>query len=170
MALVLPSTFFIPIGIIIVAIASYWIIIRGIVFHKWQKQKLKDWPKENKSYFNFKRFREYHGELVPIYKFIVGLICCICCIIMLFALSQIYRNYQTEETTYQQYITEYNTLTEILNTTTDVVNSEVYLRINEYNKEITAFKAQYNIPNWSYNFTGNFNWNELNIINIKDES
>lgn len=170
MALVLPSYFFVPICLVIIYILCYWIGVRLIWFKIWQNAELDGEDEIDKQYYNYRRFKNWHDESIVIIKVIIVIACIITCIFPAVSLHQVYKNHVVEETTYNQYLTEYNTLNDILTSTTDVVNSEVYLRVNEYNKEVSEFKSQFNNPKWSYNFTGQFNWNELNMIDIKGES
>ena len=168
MALILPSYFIIPICLVIIYILCYWIGVRLIWFKLWQKKEIED--EKDKQYYNYKRFKDWHNEETIFIKAAIIILSLITCVFLAVSLHQIYRNHVIEETTYNEYLTEYDTLNSILKSTTDVVNSEVYLRVNEYNKEVSEFKSQFNNPKWSYNFTGQFNWNELNTIDIKGES
>ena len=167
MALVLPAYLIIPICFIIAYIICYHIGLR-IWFTIWRKSEIEN--DKDKEYYNFKRFKDWHSEGVILIRILFTVVLIFTCVFPSMALHQIYKNHSMEATTYQQYLTEYDTLNDILNSTTDVVNSDVYLRVNEYNKEISKFKSQFNNPKWSYNFTGKLNWNELNMIDIKGES
>lgn len=91
-------------------------------------------------------------------------------IISLIGVVGIYENHICEPIVYEQYKVEYATITNILDKSEDVVNSDVYLRANDYNKEITKLKEASINPNYKFNFTGDYDWSALPTVEIKEKS
>lgn len=73
----------------------------------------------------------------------------------------------SEPTLYAERVSEYKTITSILNNSTDVVNSDVYLKAIEYNSNIEGTKAMLENPSYSI-FASNCdcNWASLPLIEI----
>ena len=73
----------------------------------------------------------------------------------------------SEPTLYAERVSEYNTITSILNNSTDVVNSDVYLKAIEYNSNIEGTKAMLENPSY-YIFASHCNcdWASLPLIEI----
>lgn len=73
----------------------------------------------------------------------------------------------TESSIYAERISEYNTITNILNNTTDVVNSDVYLKAIEYNSNIEGTKAMLENPSYSiFASHCDCDWANLPLIEI----
>lgn len=156
--------------IVLAVIAVYWLIARFIACPLYSNWKAK--VEEDEWYLRRKwsHFTD-HFEV----WFVISVVATF--VIILFMVigigiteGQIYENHQMEACTYATYETEYNNLNSIIETSTDLVNTDIYSRINEYNKEVTAFQSQYNTPAFAFNFTGECNWNDLQLITLKEKS
>lgn len=72
-----------------------------------------------------------------------------------------------EPSLYAEQVSEYNTITAILNNSTDVVNSEIYLKAIEYNDDVQWTKAILNNPKFSIFASGcKCDWASLPLIEI----
>ena len=147
------------------------VIFNFIAFRLWRSYRIKrDKNKHEPNWYDLTYFKE---------KFVgtdIGLtiIAIVCFAIMVGGLLvcgiQAYQNTKVEHIYFENYETEYNTLVNIADTTEDLVNTGIYLRINEYNKEISRLQAQYNDKNFSMNFSGDCDWNEMPLINLGGKS
>lgn len=73
----------------------------------------------------------------------------------------------TESSIYAERISEYKTITSILNNSTDVVNSDVYLKAIEYNSNIEGTKAMLESPSYSiFASHCDCDWASLPLIEI----
>ena len=73
----------------------------------------------------------------------------------------------SEPTLYAERVSEYNTITSILNNSTDVVNSDVYLKAIEYNSNIESTKAMLENPSYSiFASHCDCDWANLPLIEI----
>lgn len=73
----------------------------------------------------------------------------------------------SEPTLYAERVSEYKTITSILNNTTDVVNSDVYLKAIEYNSNIEGTKAMLENPSYSiFASHRDCDWANLPLIEI----
>ena len=169
MALVVPAVRYCW-WIVIAAIAIYWLAARFVacpLYTTWKAKVEKD------DWYLKRKWHRFTNEFET--WFIVSAVATgIAVLFMVIGIgiteAQIYENHQLESYTYAMYKTEYNTLNRIIKTSTDLVNTDIYSRINEYNKEVTAFHSQYNTPAFAFNFTGECNWNDLQLITLKEKS
>ena len=73
----------------------------------------------------------------------------------------------TESSTYAERVSEYKTITSILNNSTDVVNSDVYLEAIEYNRTIESTKVMLENPSYSiFASHCDCDWASLPLIEI----
>ena len=121
--------------IVIAAIAVYWLIARFIacpLYSNWKTKVKKDeWYLKHKwSHFTDDFEVWFVVSVVATWVTILFMI-----IGIGITEGQIYENHQMEACTYATYETEYNNLNSIIETSTDLVNTDIYSRINEYNKD-----------------------------------
>lgn len=156
--------------IILVAIAVYWLIARFIACPLYSNWKAK--VEEDEWYLQRKwsHFKNDFEVWFIISEVVTGITVLFMVIGIGMTEGQIYENHQMEACTYAIYENEYNNLNNIIETSTDLVNTDIYSRINEYNKEVTAFQSQYNTPAFAFNFTSECNWNDLQLITLKGKS
>ncbi len=156
--------------IILAVIVVYWLIARFIacpLYSNWKVKVEKDeWYLQRK----WNHFKNDFEVCFIISEVVTGIVVLFMVIGIGMTEGQIYENHQMEAYTYAMYETEYNNLNNIIETSTDLVNTDIYFRINEYNKEVTAFQSQYNTPAFAFNFTGKCNWNDLQLITLKEKS
>ena len=82
--------------------------------------------------------------------------------------STIVKNRAAEVPTYEALQAEYITLFDALSNSKDVINQDVYLAINDYNARASKSIAYSHQPQYSYNFTGKVDWDQLSIISIPE--
>lgn len=156
--------------IVLAAIAIYWLIARFIACPLYSNWKAKV---EEDEWYLRRKWSHFTDDFDV--WFVVSVVATwVTILFMVIGIGitegQIYENHQMEACTYATYETEYNNLNSIIETSTDLVNTDIYSRINEYNKEVTAFHSQYNTPAFAFNFTGECNWNDLQLITLKGKS
>ena len=167
MCLILPNEIAIAIGFVLLPLI-FFLVCRFLVYPLWRRRQMRKHGNDE-WYGQWSRFTDDNGVFWGglIVTLAGCLIAIICLIVMGVGLSN---NHALEPQTYAAYKTEYNSLTEIIETTDDLVNTNIYMRINEYNKEIAAFQSQYNNPSLRFNFTGDYDWNALQLITLEGGS
>ncbi len=71
-----------------------------------------------------------------------------------------------EPSNYETMIVQGETIREALDSTTDVVNTDLYIKAVDYNSELTTIKTKYNDPKCRFNFSGDYDWNDIELIEI----
>ena len=83
--------------------------------------------------------------------------------------SKINNNRINEGARYEQAIIEAVTITDALEVSEDIVNTDLYVNAVDYNANLAEMKAMYNNPHYKVNFTGRYDWNVLEYISLKQE-
>jgi len=94
-----------------------------------------------------------------------SIVCALCVIWFLLALFALIDTINGESVMFAQRQAEYKTVVNILETSTDVVNSDIYVKAFEYNSLIT--KTQTAIHNPAYSIMSHFlkcDWDSLPLI------
>ena len=113
---------------------------------------------------------QFHLHLEDTYAGLILIIIFIACLIMFIIvfffgfIGQI----NEEEITYAQRQAEYKTIVNILETSNDVVNSDIYLKAFEYNSIITQTQKAIHDP--AYSIMAHFlkcDWDSLPLIELK---
>ena len=97
--------------------------------------------------------------------FILIIICALCVIWFLLALFSLIDTINGESVMFAQRQAEYKTIVNILGTSTDVVNSDIYVKAFEYNSSITEMQTA--IHNPAYSIMTHFlkcDWDSLPFI------
>lgn len=107
----------------------------------------------------------YFGFEYELIELILTIICFICVVWFLIALFMLIDAVNGESVMFAQRQAEYKTITNILETSTDVVNSDIYVKAFEYNSLIT--ETQTAIHNPAYSIMTHFlkcDWDSLPLI------
>ena len=81
----------------------------------------------------------------------------------------IHENKAMEPAVYEKMIICGDTYRDALEHSTDIINTDLYLDIVEYNEQLTMIKSSSKIPNYSFNFSGDYDWDALEYIDLIKE-
>ena len=101
------------------------------------------------------------------FSFIATIIMTLCVICFLITTCCCIDTIVNEDAIYAKRLTEYNTLTNIIKTSTDVVKDGIYEKILEYNTNIISTQQKINNP--AYSIMSQFlkcDWNSLSTITL----
>ena len=101
------------------------------------------------------------------FSFIAAIIMALCVICFLITTGCCIDTIVNEDAIYAKRLTEYNTLTNIIKTSTDVVKDGIYEKILEYNTNIISTQQKINSP--AYSIMSHFlkcDWNSLSTITL----
>lgn len=83
---------------------------------------------------------------------------------ILFCSTTIYQNRMKEPILYNTIIVEQKSIKDCLNSTNDIINTELYTKAIDFNKKLTDIKDRSKNPNYKLNFTGDYNWEDIDFI------
>lgn len=164
------STLYIILAIILIAIIIALIPI--VKWYKWKinlkakiKAKKKDtWYKYCNVDYSF--FYWIKGINVAMFAFGIGFALAMA-IYLCLPFREIYSNRVNEPFRYSAAIAEAKTLTEVLDVSEDIVNTDLYIRVVDYNTNLASIKSKFNNNDFRLNFSGNYDWNSLESIELK---
>ena len=147
---------------------SIFFIVLPMIMHKRYK---KTWAKE-KTYWAPSSFFEYiFGDKIPMgISFISGIICIVlasCSII--YDTATVISNRYEEPAIYELYIERGKVISDSIEVSNDIINTDLYNNAISYNTGLAEIKAKYADPRFSMNFTGNYDWNTIPYIDLKGE-
>ena len=140
---------------------------------KWKKWKIleKEYEKENR----YRPYSDYHysfdswladNSRALISVALALLLIMIGSISFYFDADIAWDNRRKEPSNYETMIVQGETIREALDSTTDVVNTDLYIKAIDYNSELTTIKTKYNDPKCRFNFSGDYDWNNIKLIEI----
>ena len=110
------------------------------------------------------------GGLSSFISLLIGAALVILGVISLFGnVVNIRENKIMEPVIYEKMIVCGDTYRDALEHSTDIINTELYLDIVKYNEQLTMIKSTSKIPNYSFNFSGDYDWNALEYIDLIKE-
>ena len=163
-------TYEIILDLIALLLAAVLIIVPVI---KWKKWKIleKEYEKENR----YRPYSDYHysfdswlkdNSRALISVALAVLLIMVGSINFYFDVDTVWNNRCKEPSNYETMIVQGETIREALGSTTDIVNTDLYIKAIDYNSELTTIKAKCNDPKYSINFSGNYDWNNIKLIEI----
>lgn len=72
-----------------------------------------------------------------------------------------------EPVTYQEYLMTQKTLQEAINDSEDIINTDLYLRAVDFNKELASIQFAQADSRYSMSFSGEVDWSKIQPINIE---
>ena len=149
-------------------ILSVFFIVLPMIMHKLYR---KTWDKE-KTYWAPSGFFEYIFEdKIPMgISFISGIICIVlasCSII--YDTATVISNRYEEPAIYELYVERGKVISDSIEVSNDIINTELYNNAISYNTGLAEIKAKYTDPNFSMNFTGDYDWSTIPYISLKGE-
>ena len=147
---------------------TIFLIILPIVMYK---QYRKECDKE-KTYWTPDSFWEYiFGNKIAMgLSFVAGIV------FFIFAICSttydaciVVSNRYEEPAIYEQYVERGKVISDSIEVSNDIINTELYNNAISYNTGLAEIKAKYTDPNFSMNFTGNYDWSTIPYISLKGE-
>lgn len=149
-------------------VLSIFFIVLPMIMHKRYK---KIWAKQ-KTYWVPSNFFEYIFGDTPSMgiSFLSGVVFIILssCFIVYDAAIVVSNRYE-EPAIYEQYVERGKVISDSIEVSNDIINTELYNNAISYNTTLAEIKAKYTDPNFSMNFTGNYDWSTIPYISLKGE-
>ena len=149
-------------------VLSIFFIVLPMIMHKRYR---KTWDTE-KTYWAPSSFFEYIFEdKIPMgISFISGIICIVlasCSII--YDTATVISNRYEEPAIYELYVERGKVISDSIEVSNDIINTELYNNAISYNTTLAEIKAKYTDPRFEMNFTGDYDWNTIPYIDLKGE-
>ena len=153
--------------IFFIALSIFFIVFPMIMHKRYKKM----WAKE-KTYWAPSGFFEYIFEdKIPMgISFISGIICIVlasCSII--YDTATVISNRYEEPAIYELYVERGKVISDSIEVSNDIINTELYNNAISYNTTLAEIKAKYADPRFEMNFTGDYDWNTIPYIDLKGE-
>ena len=153
--------------IFFIALSIFFIVLPMVMYKRYRKT----WDKE-KTYWAPSRFFEYIFEdKIPMgISFLSGVVFVVLasCFIVYDAAIVISNRYE-EPAIYEQYVERGKVISDSIEVSNDIINTELYNNAISYNTSLAEIKAKCTDPRFSMNFTGNYDWNTIPYIDLKGE-
>ena len=147
------------------AITIFLIILPIVMYKRYRKT----WDKE-KTYWAPNGFFEYIFEdKIPMgISFLSGIVFVVLssCFIVYDAATVVSNRYE-EPAIYEQYVERGKVISDSIEVSNDIINTELYNNAISYNTTLAEIKAKYTDPNFSMNFTGDYDWDAIPYISLK---
>ena len=153
--------------IFFLTITIFLIILPMVMYKRYRKT----WDKE-KTYWAPSGFFEYIFEdKIPMgLSFVAGIV------FFIFAICSttydaciVVSNRYEEPAIYEQYVERGKVISDSIEVSNDIINTELYNNAISYNTSLAEIKAKYTDPNFSMNFTGDYDWGAIPYISLKGE-
>ena len=151
--------------IFFIALSIFFIMFPMIMHKRYKKM----WAKE-KTYWAPSGFFEYIFEdKIPMgISFISGIICIVlasCSII--YDTAAVISNRYEEPAIYELYVERGKVISDSIEVSNDIINTELYNNAISYNTGLAEIKAKYTDPRFNMNFTGDYDWSTIPYISLK---
>ena len=151
--------------IFFIALSIFFIVLPMVMYKRYRKT----WDKE-KTYWAPSGFFEYIFEdKIPMgLSFVAGIV------FFIFAICSttydaciVVSNRYEEPAIYEQYVERGKVISDSIEVSSDIINTELYNNAISYNTGLAEIKAKYTDPNFSMNFTGDYDWDAIPYISLK---
>ena len=154
--------------IFFIAISIFFILLPIILYKRYRKM----WAKEITAYWKPSSFFDYifGDKIIMGVSFISGIVCIVlasCSII--YDTATVVSNRYEEPAIYEQYVERGKVISDSIEVSSDIINTELYNNAISYNTSLAEIKAKYADPRFSMNFTGDCDWNTIPYIDLKGE-
>ena len=145
---------------------TIFLIILPIVMYKQYRKKCD----KEKTYWPPDSFWEYiFGNKITMgLSFVAGIV------FFIFAICSttydaciVVSNRYEEPAIYEQYVERGKVISDSIDVSNDIINTELYNNAISYNTTLAEIKAKYTDPNFSMNFTGNYDWSTIPYLSLK---
>ena len=147
-------------------VLSIFFIVLPMIMHKRYR---KTWDKE-KTYWAPSGFFEYIFEdKIPMgISFLSGIVFIILAsYFIVYDTATVVSNRYDEPAIYEQYVERGKAISDSIEVSSDIINTELYNNAISYNTSLAEIKAKYTDLNFSMNFTGDYDWSTIPYISLK---
>ena len=147
-------------------VLSIFFIVLPMIMHKRYR---KTWDKE-KTYWAPSSFFEYIFEdKIPMgISFLSGIVFIILAsYFIVYDTATVVSNRYEEPAIYEQYVERGKAISDSIEVSSDIINTELYNNAISYNTSLAEIKAKYTDLNFSMNFTGDYDWDTIPYISLK---
>ena len=153
--------------IFFIVLSIFFIVLPMIMYKRYRKT----WDKE-KTYWAPSGFFEYiFGDSTPMgISFISGIVFIVLASgFIIYDTATVVSNRYEEPAIYEQYVERGKVISDSIEVSNDIINTELYNNAISYNTTLAEIKAKYADPRFSMNFTGDYDWNAIPYIDLKGE-
>ena len=148
-----------------IVISIFFIILPMILYKRYRKIYAKEkmrWAPS--SFFEY----IFEDKIIPGISFISGIIFTILasCFIVYDTATVVSNRYE-EPAIYEQYVERGKVISDSIEVSNDIINTELYNNAISYNTSLAEIKAKYIDRNFSMNFTGDYDWSTIPYISLK---
>ena len=147
-------------------VLSVFFIVLPMIMHKRYR---KMWDKE-KTYWAPSSFFEYIFEdKIPMgISFVSGIVFIILAsYFIVYDTATVVSTRYEEPAIYEQYVERGKAISDSIEVSSDIINTELYNNAISYNTTLAEIKAKCTDPNFSMNFTGDYDWDTIPYISLK---
>ena len=151
--------------IFFIVLSIFFIVLPMIMYKRYRKT----WDKE-KSYWAPSGFFEYIFEdKIPMgISFLSGVVFIILAsYFIVYDTATVVSNRYEEPAIYEQYVERGKAISDSIEVSSDIINTELYNNAISYNTNLAEIKAKYTDLNFSMNFTGDYDWDTIPYISLK---
>lgn len=151
--------------IFFIVLSIFFIVLPMIMYKRYRKT----WDKE-KSYWSPSGFFEYIFEdKIPMgISFLSGIVFIILAsYFIVYDTATVVSNRYEEPAIYEQYVERGKAISDSIEVSSDIINTELYNNAISYNTSLAEIKAKYTDLNFSMNFTGDYDWDTIPYISLK---
>ena len=152
-------------NIFFIILSIFFIVLPMIMYKRYRKT----WDKE-KSYWAPSGFFEYIFEdKIPMgISFLSGIVFIILAsYFIVYDTATVVSNRYEEPAIYEQYVERGKAISDSIEVSSDIINTELYNNAISYNTSLAEIKAKYTDLNFSMNFTGDYDWSTIPYISLK---
>ena len=152
-------------NIFFIILSIFFIVLPMIMYKRYRKT----WDKE-KSYWAPSGFFEYIFEdKIPMgISFLSGIVFIILAsYFIVYDTATVVSNRYEEPAIYEQYVERGKAISDSIEVSNDIINTELYNNAISYNTSLAEIKAKYTDLNFSMNFTGDYDWSTIPYISLK---
>lgn len=149
-----------------IVISIFFIILPMILYKRCRKICAKEKRWAPSSFFEY----IFGDNILMGISFVSGIICIVlasCSIV--YDTAIVVSNRYEEPAIYEQYVERGKVISDSIEVSNDIINTELYNNAISYNTTLAEIKAKYADPRFSMNFTGNCDWNTIPYIDLKGE-
>lgn len=152
-------------NIFFIVLSIFFIVLPMIMYKRYRKM----WDKE-KSYWAPSSFFEYIFEdKIPMgISFLSGVVFIVLAsYFIVYDTATVVSNRYEEPAIYEQYVERGKAISDSIEVSSDIINTELYNNAISYNTSLAEIKAKYTDLNFSMNFTGDYDWSTIPYISLK---
>ena len=151
--------------IFFIALSIFFIVLPMVMYKRYRKT----WDKEKTCWAPSRFFEYIFEDKIPMgISFLSGIVFIILAsYFIVYDTATVVSNRYEEPAIYEQYVERGKVISDSLEVSNDIINTELYNNAISYNTDLAEIKAKYTDPNFSMNFTGDYDWDTIPYISLK---